>query len=85
MSTFDGALISFTLLTIMLALYLPIIFFAVMRSKGQELTAGPVILYALVGAGLGIFEAFWRDRRLRNWMLSRLGILKFTVRWFWPS
>jgi len=67
----------------MSALYLPVIFFAIVRGKGQELTAGPVILYALVGAGLGIFEAFCVTGVFRNWMLSRSGISKFMARWFW--
>ena len=64
MAGFDPAFISFTLLSIAAALYLPVIFFAILRREGQEVTAGLVILYALIGVGLGIFEAFWRDGRL---------------------
>jgi signal transduction histidine kinase len=64
MATFDPVLTSFTLLTIAAALYLPIIFFAILRREGQEMTAGLIILYALIGLGLGIFEAFWRGGSL---------------------
>jgi len=64
MTAIDPALISFTLLAIAAALYLPIIFFAILRRAGQEITAGFIILYALIGAGLGIFEAFWRGGSL---------------------
>ena len=64
MTSLDPALISFTLLAIGAALYLPIIFFAILRRAGQEIAAGLIILYALIGAGLGIFEAFWRGGRL---------------------
>ena len=72
MTAFDPILISFTLLAIAAALYLPIIFFAILRRAGQEITAGLIILYALIGAGLGIFEAFWRGGRL-----SQLDTLAF--------
>ncbi|MGA7192393.1 MAG: ATP-binding protein [Anaerolineales bacterium] len=64
MATFDPVLTSFTLLTVAAALYLPIIFFAILRREGQEMTAGLIILYALIGLGLGIFEAFWRGGSL---------------------
>ena len=64
MAALDPALTSFTLLSIAAALYLPIIFFAILRREGQEITAGLIILYALIGMGLGIFEAFWRGGSL---------------------
>ena len=64
MAGFDPALTSFTLLSIAAALYLPIIFFAILRRTGQEITAGLIMLYALIGVGLGIFEAFWRGGSL---------------------
>lgn len=64
MPVFDPALVTFTLLTLIAALYLPVIFFALLRREGQESAAGLVSLYALVGLGLGVFEAFWRDGRL---------------------
>jgi len=64
MPTFDPALIRFTLLSLVAALYLPVIFFALLRRDGQESAAGLVSLYAIVGLGLGVFEAFWRDGRL---------------------
>jgi len=61
MTVFAPAFILVTLLSIAAALYLPTIFFAILRRKGREVTAGLIILYALTGAGLGIFEAFWRS------------------------
>ena len=64
MSSLDPTLISFILLAIAAALYLPLIIFAILHSAGQEVAAGLIILYALIGTGLGIFEAFWRGGRL---------------------
>src|SRR5271169_2593055 len=64
MSSLDPTLISFILLAIAAALYLPLIWFAILHGAGQEVAAGVIILYALIGAGLGIFEAFWRGGRL---------------------
>jgi signal transduction histidine kinase len=72
MNTFDPALTSFTLLSMIAAFYLPIIVFAILRRAGQETTAALIILYALIGAGLGIFEAFWRGGSL-----SQLDALAF--------
>ena len=64
MSSLDPTLISFILLAIAAALYLPLILFAILRGAGQEVAAGLIILYALIGAGLGSLEAFWRGGRL---------------------
>ncbi len=50
MVVFDPSLISFTLFATAAALYLPIIFFAILRRAGQEITAGLIIVYALIGA-----------------------------------
>ena len=64
MSSLDPTLISFILLAIAAALYLPLILFAILHGAGQEVAAGLIILYALIGTGLGIFEALWRGGRL---------------------
>ena len=72
MVALNPALTSFTLLSIVAALYLPIIFFAILRREGQELTTGLIILYVLIGMGLGIFEAFWRGGSL-----SQMDVLAF--------
>ena len=72
MVALDPALTSFTLLSIVAALYLPIVFLAILRRQGQEVTAGLIVLYALIGMGLGIFEAFWRGGSL-----SRMDALEF--------
>jgi signal transduction histidine kinase len=64
MFVFDTALIVFTLLSLLAALYLPVIFFALTRRAGQENAAWLVSLYAVIGLGLGVLEAFWRDSRL---------------------
>lgn len=67
MPVFDPALITFTLLALIAALYLPVIFFALLRRDGQESAAGLVSLYAFISLGLGVFEVFWRDGRLPNY------------------
>ena len=72
MAALDPALTSFTLLSIAAALYLPIVFFAILRREGQEVTAGLIVFYALIGMGLGIFEAFWRGGSL-----SQMDALEF--------
>jgi signal transduction histidine kinase len=64
MSPFDSALLLFTSLSILSALYLPIALFALLRRAGQELSAGLIGLYALIGLALGLCEAFWRDGAL---------------------
>ncbi|HUH97028.1 MAG TPA: hypothetical protein VLZ89_06705, partial [Anaerolineales bacterium] len=64
MTAFDPASTSFTLPAMAAALYLPIMVLAGLRRTGQERTAALIFLYALIGAGLGIFEAFWRGGSL---------------------
>ena len=56
MTVFDPAVISVSAASIVAVLYLPILIFAILRRAGQEITAGLVILYAFIGAGLGILE-----------------------------
>ncbi|HEY9152863.1 MAG TPA: GAF domain-containing sensor histidine kinase [Anaerolineales bacterium] len=73
MASFDPALTSFVLLSVVAALYLPIMLFAFLRREGQEMTAGLIILYALIGAGLGIFEAFWRGGSLSQFSALAFG------------
>ena len=72
MDSLDPASITVALLAVT-ALYLPIILFAVLRREGQELTAGLIVAYALVGAGLGIVEAFWRGGSLSEWNALAFG------------
>jgi signal transduction histidine kinase len=63
MAGFDFSLFRFILLSIGATLYLPILFVAVVRREGQWFAAVLVALYALIGMGLEVFEAFWRDGR----------------------
>ncbi len=73
MAGFDFALLTFILLSVGAALYLPILIIAIIRREGQELPALLVGLYALIGAGLGVFEAFWRDGRLPQYNTLAFG------------
>ena len=61
MVALDSGLTFFILISTVSALYLPIIFLASLRRKEQEVAAGLVIFYALIGMAIGIFEAFWRN------------------------
>ena len=70
---FDFSLLRFVLLLIGAALYLPIILLAFVRREGRELTASLVGLYGLIGIGLGVFEAFWRDGRLPQYSALAFG------------
>jgi len=67
MFTPDTRLLQFISLSSLGAAYVLVIFYAFRRQQEQGtglLLAGLISLYALVGMGLTIVEAFWRDGRL---------------------
>jgi signal transduction histidine kinase len=64
MTPASAQIVTFSLLLLAAAFYLPPVIFAWTHAKGQALMAALVGLYALVSLGLGAAEAFWRDGRL---------------------
>jgi len=64
MSASSAEIVTFSLLLLAAAFYLPPVIFALAHARGQVLMAALVGLYALTGLGLGVAEAYWRDGRL---------------------
>lgn len=64
MSTVDPTLTRFIILTVLAALYLPVIIYAIRQREGQEGASSLVVLYSVIALGLSLSEAFWQDGEL---------------------
>ncbi|MBI5839620.1 MAG: GAF domain-containing sensor histidine kinase [Chloroflexi bacterium] len=61
MPAFDPALVRFTILLLLAALYLPVIVYAIRNREGQESAVWLVVFYSLLGLSLGVGEAYWHE------------------------